>query len=84
VIDFWRVLHVSKKERKLVLLAEMKLPGEAWLEFTITPKNDGYELKQNAIFRPRGVFGRIYWYSFYPIHLIMFPGMLRRLVKGVL
>ncbi len=84
VIDFWRVLHVSKEERKLVLLAEMKLPGEAWLEFTITSKNDRHELKQNAIFHPRGVFGRIYWYSFYPIHLILFPGMLRRLVKGVL
>ena len=82
VIDFWRVLNVSEKKRRLVLLAEMKLPGEAWLEFTIKPRNSGHELKQNAIFRPRGVFGRIYWYAFYPIHLIMFPGMLRRLVKG--
>ncbi len=82
IIDFWRVLYVSKEKKRLILLAEMKLPGEAWLEFTINPRNNSHVLKQNAIFRPRGVFGRIYWYIFYPIHLIMFPGMLKRLVKG--
>lgn len=84
VIDFWRVLHVSQEERRLVLLSEMKLPGEAWLEFLITSEKNRNELKQNAIFRPRGIFGHIYWYLFYPIHLIMFPGMLKRLVKGTI
>lgn len=84
VIDFWRVLFICHERRELILFAEMKLPGEAWLKFTVHPKKDGYELEQTAIFRPRGVFGRIYWYLFYPIHLIMFPGMLKRLAKGTL
>ena len=81
-VDFWRVLAVSRKERKLVLFAEMKLPGEAWLTFTILGKEGRYALRQDAIFRPRGVLGRLYWYLFYPVHLIMFPGMLHRIVNG--
>jgi len=79
VVDFWRVIHVDAKERRLLLLAEMKLPGDAWLAFRI---HEGYSLEQTAIFRPRGVFGRLYWYAFYPVHLLLFPGMLRQLVKG--
>lgn len=83
VIDFWRVLHVDQKKYRLLLLAEMKIPGDAWLEFKIQKTEKGYTLFQTAIFRPKGVIGRIYWYIFYPIHLIMFPGMLRKLVKGL-
>lgn len=82
VIDFWRVLHINRKKRELILFAEMKIPGEAWLKFTIQAKDSQHELKQEAIFRPRGIFGRVYWYLFYPIHLIMFPGMLKRLIQG--
>ncbi len=82
VIDFWRVLLINVDKRHLILLAEMKLPGEAWLEFKIDSKENRWELKQKAIFRPRGISGRIYWYLCYPIHLILFPGMLYYLVKG--
>ncbi|WP_194847993.1 SDR family oxidoreductase [Candidatus Neptunochlamydia vexilliferae] len=80
VIDFWRVLHVNPEKRRLTLLAEMKLPGEAWLDFKIEKIEKGHRLTQTAIFRPQGVFGRLYWYAFYPVHLIMFPGMLKRLI----
>ncbi|WP_420421267.1 SDR family oxidoreductase [Simkania sp.] len=83
VVDFWRVLHVDKKKYRLVLLAEMKVPGDAWLEFKIEQTEKGYALVQTAIFRPKGVLGRIYWYIFYPVHLIMFPGMSRKLIKGL-
>lgn len=82
VIDFWRVLYVDPKKWCLILLAEMKLPGDAWLTFTIQKQNQRYQLTQTAIFRSKGVWGRLYWYAFYPIHLIMFPGMLRKLIKG--
>lgn len=82
-VDFWRVLHLNQKNYHLILLAEMKLPGDAWLEFKIQKKGLGYEVIQRAIFRPKGAFGRIYWYLLYPIHLILFPGMLRKLVKGL-
>lgn len=77
VIDFWRVLQADKTHRRLVLFAEMKLPGEAWLEFQVKENS----ITQIATFRPRGVFGRFYWWLFYPIHLMMFPGMLRALLK---
>jgi len=82
-VDFWRVLHVDRTNYRLVLLAEMKIPGEAWLEFKIEKRSQGFELIQTAIFRPRGVFGRLYWYAFYPVHLIMFPGMLRKLIEDL-
>ncbi|MEM7174866.1 MAG: SDR family oxidoreductase [Chlamydiota bacterium] len=81
VVDFWRVLHIDNNKWHLVLAAEMKLPGEAWLEFTITLAKQGYQLTQTAIFRPRGVLGRLYWYACYPLHLILFPGMLRKLTR---
>ncbi|MFD2744011.1 MULTISPECIES: DUF2867 domain-containing protein [Sphingobacterium] len=58
VLDFWRVLHASKQEKRLLLYAEMRIPGEAWLEFRI---NDKGELVQTATFRPHGIAGRLYW-----------------------
>ena len=75
-LDFWRVIFSDKKEKKLLLYAEMKLPGEAWLEFKI---EDGL-LKQTATFRPRGLAGRLYWYSVLPFHGFIFKGMINKLV----
>jgi uncharacterized protein YbjT (DUF2867 family) len=76
-LDFWRVLYANKGEGRLLLFAEMKLPGEAWLEFEI--KND--KLIQTATFRPHGLLGRLYWYSVLPFHGIVFNGMIRELTK---
>lgn len=77
-LDFWRVLYANKEEGRLLLFAEMKLPGEAWLEFKI----DGENLIQTATFRPLGVFGRIYWYSVLPFHGFIFRGMSRKIAKA--
>ena len=75
-LDFWRVVVADEKNRRLLLYAEMKVPGEAWLEFTLIPKgNQGGTLKQVATFRPKGLWGRLYWYSLVPIHLFIFRGM---------
>jgi uncharacterized protein YbjT (DUF2867 family) len=76
-LDFWRVLYANKKEGRLLLLAEMKLPGEAWLEFKIVSNT----LIQTATFRPLGLMGRIYWYAVYPFHGIIFKGMLNKLTE---
>ena len=77
-LDFWRVLYVNKEEGRLLLFAEMKLPGEAWLEFRI----EGDQLVQTATFRPLGVLGRLYWYAVAPLHEFVFGGMLKALAKG--
>jgi len=74
-LDFWRVLLANRDEKRLLLYAEMKLPGEAWLEF----KMEGDVLHQTATFRPLGVWGRIYWYAVLPFHSIIFGGMIRKL-----
>lgn len=76
-LDFWRVLLADKKNSRLLLYAEMKLPGEAWLEFKIT---DGL-LQQSATFRPLGLLGRLYWYSVYPFHGFIFKGMIKKLAE---
>lgn len=77
-LDFWRVLIADKKEKRLLLFAEMKLPGEAWLEFKIDADNI---VHQTATFRPLGLLGRLYWYSVLPFHHFVFKGMLRNLAK---
>jgi uncharacterized protein YbjT (DUF2867 family) len=77
-LDFWRVLIANKKEKRLLLYAEMKLPGEAWLEFRMDDHN---VLTQTATFRPLGLFGRIYWYSVLPFHGFIFRGMIDNIVK---
>lgn len=77
-LDFWRVLLANKDEKRLLLFAEMKLPGEAWLEFRIDEEN---VLHQIATFRPRGLFGRLYWYSLVPFHYFIFGGMIRNIAK---
>jgi uncharacterized protein YbjT (DUF2867 family) len=75
-LDFWRVILANKEEKRLLLYAEMKLPGEAWLEFKITNQT---RLVQTATFRPRGIWGRMYWYSLLPFHGFIFKGMLRNI-----
>ena len=76
-VDFWRVLYANKQEGKLLLFAEMKLPGEAWLEFKIHEN----KLIQTATFRPRGLLGRLYWYCVLPFHSYIFNGMIINLTK---
>lgn len=79
-LDFWRVLVADKSNRRLLLYAEMVLPGEAWLEFKIIDKDNGPVLQQTATFRPKGLLGRLYWYSVLPFHYFVFEGMARNLV----
>lgn len=76
-LDFWRVLYADRSAKRLLLYAEMKLPGEAWLEFRI---EDG-TLIQTATFRPLGLKGRLYWYSVMPMHELVFRGMINRITS---
>jgi len=75
-LDFWRVLYASREKKRLLLFAEMKLPGEAWLEFRIDGNN---VLHQTATFRPRGIWGRLYWLVTSPLHSFIFNGMIRNI-----
>ena len=76
-LDFWRVLYANKEEGRLLLFAEMIVPGEAWLEFKIVDD----ELHQIATFRPNGLLGRAYWWSVWPLHGLIFNGMLTKLIE---
>lgn len=78
-LDFWRVLLADHKNHRLLLFAEMKLPGEAWLEFSIVQNQSRCILKQTATFRPKGVIGRNYWYAMLPFHFFIFKNMLKRI-----
>jgi hypothetical protein len=83
-LDFWRVTGIERG-RRLSLRAEMKMPGEALLEFTVVPEARGTRLTQTARFRPRGLAGLAYWYAVLPLHAIVFRGMLegiRRAAAG--
>ncbi|KQB42522.1 SDR family oxidoreductase [Flavobacterium aquidurense] len=75
-LDFWRVVYADKQQGKLVLYAEMKLPGEAWLEFKIINNT----LYQAATFKPNGIMGKLYWYAVLPFHGFIFDGMLKKLI----
>jgi len=81
-LDFWRVLVADREERRLLLYAEMKLPGDAWLEFRVVPGPCGDCLEQTATFRPKGLMGRAYWFSILPIHHFVFDGMARGIVNN--
>lgn len=82
-LDFWRVLLADRAKGRLILYAEMKLPGEAWLEFAIEETPDGGEsLRQTATYRPQGLLGRVYWLAVLPFHAWLFPRMLRTLAAG--
>jgi uncharacterized protein YbjT (DUF2867 family) len=76
-LDFWKVVDIKKNER-LLLYAQMKVPGTAWLEFKI----ENNKLIQSAYFYPKGLFGRIYWYSLIPIHYLVFNNMIKSIVKN--
>lgn len=78
-IDFWRVILADRKNHRLLLFAEMKLPGEAWLEFAIVNNENRSILKQTATFRPKGIMGRNYWYAMLPFHYFIFRNMLKRI-----
>ena len=75
-LDFWRVLLADKSQKRLLLFAEMRVPGEAWLEFCI---DDDDIIHQTATFRPRGLWGRLYWYAMLPFHFFIFKNMLKRI-----
>jgi uncharacterized protein YbjT (DUF2867 family) len=80
-IDFWRVESVEL-DKHLLLRAEMKLPGRAWLQFeTHSYSGEQTRLVQIAFFAPKGLFGLAYWYLLYPIHRLIFAGMLRNLAQ---
>jgi uncharacterized protein YbjT (DUF2867 family) len=82
-LDFWRVLDVVQEER-LLLLAEIKVPGEALLEFKILPVANRYtDLEMLSRFLPKGLWGIFYWYSFYPFHEKIFFGMLKKIAEVV-
>lgn len=74
-LDFWRVLYANKEEGRLLLFAEMKLPGEAWLEFKVIDR----KLFQTATFRPLGLLGRLYWLVVLPFHGVIFKGMIKKI-----
>jgi hypothetical protein len=79
-LDWWRVTDLER-DRSLALHAEMRLPGDAWLEWSIQPDGDGTRIEQTARFRPRGLFGRAYWYGVLPFHSLVFPGLLHGIVE---
>ncbi len=74
-IDFWRVLRADREKGDLILFADMKLPGEAWLEFKLDQTENGCFLIQTATFRPKGILGRLYWYMLLPFHFFIFRKM---------
>jgi len=80
-LDFWRVLVADKEKKRLLLYAEMKLPGDAWLEFTIVKQEGNQVLKQTATFRPDGIWGRLYWYAVLPLHYFVFNGMVKNVIN---
>ena len=79
-VDFWRVEKIEPN-RLLRLRAEMKLPGRAWLQFETTPDAGGTEIRQTAIFDSVGLLGALYWYGLYPLHRLIFAGMLREIAR---
>jgi hypothetical protein len=80
-LDFWRVEAVER-DALVRLRAEMKLPGEAWLQWTIDPSGEGSELRQQALFYPRGLLGRLYWYVLIPFHALIFARMCQKIAQA--
>lgn len=79
-LDFWRV-EAYEENRLLSLRAEMRLPGQAWLQFEVEPAEGGSRITQTAVFRPLGLGGLIYWYGLYPIHWVIFRQMLKEIAR---
>ncbi len=82
-LDFWRV-EAFEQPRLLRLYAEMRLPGRAWLQFEVEPTPTGARIRQTAIFDPLGLAGLLYWYALYPVHHIIFAGMLRGIASAAI
>ena len=80
-LDFWRV-EAFEPPRRLRLIAEMRLPGRAWLEFEVSESGDGARIRQTATFDPVGITGLAYWYALYPLHRLVFAGMLRNIARA--
>jgi uncharacterized protein YbjT (DUF2867 family) len=80
VIDFWRVEDMIS-ERRLLLRAEMILPGKAWLEFRIKPHSEQNEITVIAHFHTKSILGKLYWYSFVPFHYFIFKDLLKQLSR---
>ena len=80
-LDFWRV-EAYEPDHLLKLQAEMKLPGRAWLEFEVRPTAGGTTIRQTALFDPVGLLGLAYWYLIYPLHRLVFAGMLRNIARA--
>jgi uncharacterized protein YbjT (DUF2867 family) len=79
-IDFWRVEDL-KQDTMLLLRAEMKLPGKAWLQFNIDPQEGGNRLSVNAYYQPAGLFGKPYWYVFLPFHFLIFHNLIKEIAR---
>ena len=77
-LDWWRVIMANENKGKLILYAEMKVPGEAWLEFEVNDEEKMFT--QKATFRPNGLLGRMYWYVLLPVHKIIFYGMAKKII----
>ncbi len=80
-VDFWRVESIERN-RRLRLHAEMRLPRRAWLQFEVEPDGTACTLRQTAEFDPAGWMGNLYWYALFPLHLLIFEGMLRNLARS--
>ena len=80
-LDCWRVEFIQPGQQ-LRLVAEMKLPGRAWLDFEVQPDGDGARLRQTAMFDPVGLWGLAYWYGVWPLHQVVFAGMLTGFVRS--
>ena len=80
-VDFWRV-DAIEPARLLRLTPEMKLPGRAWLQFEVSNEGTQTEIRQTAVFEPRGLLGLLYWYALYPIHGLIFGGMLNGIARS--
>ena len=80
-LDFWRVEEVEPPHR-LRLAAEMRLPGRAWQEFEVSESDDGARIRQTATFDPVGLTGLAYWYALYPLHRLVFAGMLGGIARA--
>jgi len=82
-LDFWRV-ELYEPPQRIRLAAEMKLPGRAWLEFEVTSEGNNSTIQQTAIFDPVGLWGLAYWYAIYPLHQLVFAGMLRKIARAAM
>ena len=80
-VDFWRI-EAFEPGRRLRLAAEMRLPGRAWLEFEVLPAGACSIIRQSAVYDPVGLAGLAYWYALYPVHALVFAGMLRGIAKA--